>query len=87
MTRTEENLIEIAWVDYYLMSHNCYRDDVDSIDRKQKIIDLAHDFEDEYEGIDWNESDEDYYEVIDEFANEKLYEEFGRHKEGDSYDF
>lgn len=87
MTRTEENIIEIAWIDNFLRSHDCYRNDIDSIDRKQKIIDLAYEFEDEYEGIDWNESDEDYYEVIDEFATEKLYEEFGRHKKGDSYDF
>ena len=48
---------------------------------------LAYKFEDEYEGIDWDESDEDYYTVIDEFDNEKLYEEFGRHKKGDSYEF
>ena len=78
MTCIQENMIEIAWVDYELFAKEKYREDVDSTDRKQAIVDLAYEFEDEYENVDWDESDEDYYIVICEFAVEKLLQQFGK---------
>lgn len=77
MTCAEENMVEIAWIDYELFTKEKYRDDVDSTNRKLAIVDLAYEFEDEYENVDWDESDEDYYIVIYEFAVEKLLKQFG----------
>ena len=78
MTRAEENMVEIAWIDYELFTKEKYRDDVDSINRKLAIVDLAYEFEDEYENVDWDESDEDYYAAIEEYAKEHLLEQFGK---------
>lgn len=74
MTRIEENIIEITMIvapKWETFSHMDY----DFMNMKLNIIKWANEFEDKYEGVDWNESDLDYYEEIEKFTNEKLEEE------------
>ena len=75
MTYREENLIEIAWIHQQLCSSNSYRNtDFDSRDAKEEIIALADLFEQEYEGVDWDSGQVDYFEEIDQFATDMLME-------------
>lgn len=77
MTKIEENIIEIAWIDQALRDRNFYSDDVDTLDNKALIIKLAKQFEKDHKNMDWNKKG-DYYEAIYEFATEKLLYAFER---------
>lgn len=77
MTRIEENIIEIAWIDERLSLTGMYKEDTDSMDEKLAVIDLAYQFEREHENVEWGMK-LDYYEEIEKFATEKLLEQFGK---------
>lgn len=72
-----ENLIEIAWVDQYLMDTGKYKDDIDSRDRKFTINELAIQFLRENIARDF-ELDGDYYDAIMNFAEQKLLAKYGK---------
>lgn len=81
MTKIEENIIEIAWIDHKLYEEDVYDDDVNTDFRKNEIIYLAEKFENE-NAIDWDESDRDYYEEIEAFATKYLTETFKKVEKG-----
>ena len=50
---------------------------------KDAIIQIAEDFEEKYKNLDWNESELDYNEEIENFSRQKLLEKFGSDGVGD----
>lgn len=77
MTKIEENIVELAWIDASLIHRNMYDDDTCSWEVKEAIIDLAYQFEKENKDVDWDMKG-DYYEAIDEFGARELLKRFGR---------
>jgi len=71
MNNITENIIEISWLDQYMLHKGWYKQDIDSLDRKSKIIELAKEFEEKYN------TDDDYYGAIITFAQKELLKEFG----------
>lgn len=63
-TKVEENIVEIAWL--------CTGPCEDSMVMKQKIIEWAHEFEEEYKDVDWDVDKRDYVTEIEKFTNAKL---------------
>jgi len=78
MDALQENMIEIAWIDQALFNSNMYKEDLDSLDRKATIIDLANRFEAYWRHVDWDKVNNNYYEEIDSFARRELLAEFGK---------
>lgn len=73
MTAFLENVIEIAWIHQALLDRGVYGNaEFDSRDVRDEIVEIAKDFEEEYKGINFDESELDYYEEIDDFATERL---------------
>ena len=72
-----ENIIEIAWCNSDLIHNNMYADDIDSLDEKYAIIELAQQFEKENAERNWDMKG-DYYEEIYNFATKELLNRFGR---------
>lgn len=71
MIGIEENIVEIAWT-YYDEQPD---DEIDSMYVKECIVSWAHEFEDKYKDVDWNESEMDYYTTIEKFTEDKIREE------------
>ena len=74
MTLREENIIEIAWEHAWLLRSNAYPNpDIDSMEAKQVILQLADDFEKEHAGRRWTgDINNDYYEIISNWATKHL---------------
>ena len=72
-----ENIIEIAWLDQFCMDKGWYRDDVDSIDRKMSVVELAKKYYEDNKNRDYDE-DDNYLAEIMTFAEKKLLKEYGR---------
>ena len=70
--RATENLIEIAWKYESLKAEYDFLTNTDSMSWKQLFITWANEFEELYGSKNWNEIDEDYYETIERFAEEKI---------------
>lgn len=70
--RATENLIEIAWRYESLKAEYDFLTNTDSMSWKQLFITWANEFEELYGSKNWNEIDEDYYETIERFAEEKI---------------
>ena len=66
-----ENIIEIAWMDQYLMDTHKYKPDIDSRNRKQFIVEAAIEFLKEHINDNFDK-DGDYYDAIMNFAEQKL---------------
>ena len=71
-----ENIIEIAWVDQYCQDKGWYREDIDSRDRKETILELAKRFLEENKDSNFD-LDGDYYGEIMTFAERELLKEYG----------
>lgn len=76
--RRTENLIEIARMYVELTIRHPELTDIDSITWNQHFVDLANQFEEENPDMDWKS--EDYLEMIESYAKEKILE-FGGAKE------
>ena len=72
-----ENIIEIAWCNSDLIHNNMYADDIDSLDEKYAIIELAQQFEKKNAERNWDMKG-DYYEEIYNFVTKELLNRFGR---------
>lgn len=78
MDKVTENIIEIAWIDNYLQAEGKYNEDIDSMEEKLAIIELAERFEKENADIEWGGPDNNYYDEIWKFATKELLERFGK---------
>lgn len=84
MTHVEENIVNITMMAAKLQSEGRISLDSDAVGfmgLTQEIIALAHQFEAENSGVDYNaeasDNDRDYWEDIDAFAEKKLLEDYG----------
>lgn len=67
-----ENLIEIAWKYESLKVEYDFLTNTDSMSWKHLFVAWANEFEELHGSKNWNEIDEDYYETIERFAEEKI---------------
>jgi hypothetical protein len=70
--RRTENLIEIVRIYEELAIRHPKLTDIDSITWNQHFVDLANQFEEEHPDMDWRS--EDYPEMIESYAKEKILE-------------
>lgn len=70
--RATENLIEIAWKYESLKVEYDFLTNTDSMSWKHLFVAWANEFEELHGSKNWNEIDEDYYETIERFAEEKI---------------
>ena len=70
--RATENLIEIAWKYESLKVEYDFLTNTDSMSWKHLFVAWANECEELHGSKNWNEIDEDYYETIERFAEEKI---------------
>ena len=81
MDKYLENVIEITQVYTSLMAEGKLNDDIDSLDYKEAICDWAAEFETLNRKVEWDGVERDYYIEIEQFAREKLLNDFGADEE------
>ena len=83
-----ENIIEVSWMFKDLIAAGKIKSWDDLMDElptgsdaiKETIMQIAEDFEKEYNIDDWNETDMQYLEEIIKYSEKRLVEEYGREK-------
>lgn len=86
--RMYENIIEISWMFDDLMKKEKIKSWDILVDElsmgsdaiKELIMQIAEDFEKEYDIYDWNEVDMDYISEIGKYARKRLLKEYGKEK-------